>query len=207
MDHKRITELLSPFLDEVALSDIQLGQVTAYLDLLLKWNAKFNLSAIRDPEEIIARHFGESLFAARHLLESSSVSSAIDVGSGAGFPGLPLKIWAPGLKLVLVESNHRKATFLREVARTLAFSDVAVMSRRAEEIGDKAELVTFRAVDHFERTLVTARHLMAEPGRIALLIGSAQLPQAKAAVPDLQWDAPVQIPLSTNRTLLTGTQN
>src|SRR4051795_12349591 len=99
--HERIAELLVPFLGPAPLADSELSSIRTYIDLLLKWNAKLNLTAIRDPEEIVTRHFGESLFAARHLLDSSASSSAIDVGSGAGFPGLPLQIWAPGLKLTL----------------------------------------------------------------------------------------------------------
>src|SRR5438093_2961136 len=111
----RISELLSPFLGQTALSEEQLAAVQIYLELLLKWNAKINLTAIRKPEEIATRHFGESLFAATQIFpDQDSNASLIDIGSGAGFPGLPMKIWAPGIALTLIESNQHKATFLRE---------------------------------------------------------------------------------------------
>ena len=88
----RIPELLVPFLEGSALSTAQLERLRAYLDLLLKWNSKINLTAVRDPEEIVTRHFGESLFAAKRLFQDNQAESVIDVGSGAGFPGIP-KTW------------------------------------------------------------------------------------------------------------------
>ena len=122
MNTNEIADLLRPFLEPDSISGEKLSQVAAYLDLLRKWNAKINLTAIRGPEEIVTRHFGESFFAARHLLSSElSPSSAIDIGSGAGFPGLPMKIWSPSIELTLIESNSRKTTFLREVARASKF--------------------------------------------------------------------------------------
>ena len=140
----RIAELLAPFIGPVLLSESQLDAIQAYLDLLLRWNSKLNLTAIRDPQEIVTRHFGESLFAARQLFPAAdSRETAIDVGSGAGFPGLPLKLWSPSLNLTLIESNQRKATFLREVVRTLNLNSVSVLTERAESISLQAVLVTF----------------------------------------------------------------
>jgi len=84
------------------------GQISTYLDLLIKWNAKTNLTAIRDPEEIVRRHFGESLFAASKLYpdDPSAEETLIDFGSGAGFPGVPIKIHAPELHVILIESQN-----------------------------------------------------------------------------------------------------
>src|SRR5271170_6559405 len=140
MDAARIAALLEPFV-ETALADSQLEQISTYIDLLIRWNTRINLTAIRNQEEILTRHFGESLFTARHLFPArttwgqppepalSEVEGAvpaepsstrlIEVGSGAGFPGLPIKIWAPEINLTLIEANQKKATFLREVARVL----------------------------------------------------------------------------------------
>jgi 16S rRNA (guanine527-N7)-methyltransferase len=146
------------------LSDLQLSSIQTYLDLLLRWNAKLNLTAIRDPEEIVTRHFGESLFAARQLFPTTDASEdAIDVGSGAGFPGLPLKLWNPSLEVTLLESNQRKATFLREVTRALHLDSVLVSATRAETVSLRAGLVTFRAVERFDRTLPIAFNLV-KPG-------------------------------------------
>src|SRR3954463_1578753 len=98
----RISELLQPF--QLTLDEFRLSQISTYIDLLIRWNARVNLTAIRDPEEIVTRHFGESLFLARHLLPdpanfvtqvspmASKDCAALDIGSGAGFPGIPLKI-------------------------------------------------------------------------------------------------------------------
>jgi 16S rRNA (guanine527-N7)-methyltransferase len=201
----RIADLLGPFIEPVSLSDSQLHAIQAYLDLLLRWNAKLNLTAIRDPEEIITRHFGESLFAARQLFPASdSRATAIDVGSGAGFPGLPLKLWSPSLDLTLIESNQRKATFLREVIRTLNLNSVSVLAERAEGVSLSADLVTFRAVERFERILPIAFRLVKPQGRLAILIGSEQVGLAQSTLTTIDWKAPIPIPLSKSRTLLVG---
>ena len=115
MDVSQISELLKPFLRQ-PLSSLQLQQISTYIDLLLRWNRKLNLTAIRDEEHIVTRHFGESIFAAQYIFPTSSGPSdfprVVDVGSGAGFPGLPLKLWAPQIKMTLIESTQKKATFL-----------------------------------------------------------------------------------------------
>lgn len=205
MTPERIAELLAPFLPVSLLTGKQITAIQTYLDLLLKWNAKMNLTAIRDPEEIITRHFGESFFAAHQLFPSSdSNQTAIDIGSGAGFPGVPIKLWAESLDLTLIESNHRKATFLREVVRTLKLKSVAVLTERAEQIFMKADLVTLRAVESFERILPITLSLTKSKGRIAMLIGSAQVEPARALLPKVKWQAPVSVPNSRARVLLTG---
>lgn len=207
MTRDRIAELLARFIGPVLLSDSQLDSIQAYLDLLLRWNAKLNLTAIRDPEEIVTRHFGESLFAAKHLFPTAdSRETAIDVGSGAGFPGLPMKLWSPSLDLTLIESNQRKATFLREVGRTLNLNSVSVLTDRAESVSVSANLVTFRAVEHFERILPVTFNLVKPRGRIAILVGSEQVALAQSTLLSMDWNAPILIPLSKNRALLVGTR-
>lgn len=270
MDPARIAELLKPFLvspDSTAASVIdqpaarapsltgfQLEQISTYIDILLHWNTCINLTAVRSPEEIVTRHFGESLFAARHLFPSAggataaaisphhpesaaqpSFSSApqvardrvLDLGSGAGFPGIPIKIWVLGIRLTLIESNHKKATFLREIIRALTLTYVNVFAGRAEDLvlaGPKsslshtmspnsscdeprprsAELVTLRAVERFNRVLPVAANLTAPAGRLALLIGKAQVPTALSILPNFHWRDALPIPLSNNRVLLVG---
>jgi 16S rRNA (guanine527-N7)-methyltransferase len=205
MTEGQIGELLAPFLGPDSLSDSQLKLVSTYLDLLLKWNSKINLTAVRDPEEIVTRHFGESFFAARQLFpDRDSTATAIDIGSGAGFPGLPFKIWSPALHLTLIEANQKKAVFLREVVRALALPQVDVLAQRAENAGARADLVLIRAVERFERTLLIAQQLLKPGGRIALLIGHGQAEAAKSLLRALRWDNPIPIPLSRNRILLVG---
>ena len=134
----RIAELLHPFLTtdvELAkgatatkLSPTQLENISTYIDILLRWNAHVNLTSVRTPEEIVTRHFGESLFAARNLfpVPNGKGLQLIDVGSGGGFPGLPIKLWAPRNRLTLIESNRKKVTFLREIIRALKLTDAEV---------------------------------------------------------------------------------
>jgi 16S rRNA (guanine527-N7)-methyltransferase len=205
MNKDRIAELLAPFTGSALLSDSQLEAIHAYLDLLLRWNAKLNLTAIRDPEVVVTRHFGESLFAARQLFPAAdSRETAIDVGSGAGFPGLPLKLWSSYLHLTLIESNQRKATFLREVVRALNLDSVSVLTERAESVSLSADLVTFRAVEHFERIMPIAFNLVGPQGIIAVLVGSEQVGLTYATLSNVDWKAPIPIPLSKSRILLVG---
>src|SRR3984957_18931774 len=105
----------------LSLSDLQVEQIQQYTKILWTWNDKVNLTAIRDPLEILYRHFCESMVGAT-LLPVENCRLA-DVGSGGGFPGLPLKIMRPDLQLFLVESNVKKATFLAEVIRELGLTD------------------------------------------------------------------------------------
>jgi 16S rRNA (guanine527-N7)-methyltransferase len=207
METLRIAELLGPFLGGTPLLPQALEQLSQYLDLLLRWNAKTNLTAVRDAEGIVRRHFGESLFVARHLFpraEDNVALSVADLGSGAGFPGVPLKIYAPEVSLTLIESQNKKATFLKEVVRTLGLERVAVFNDRAEQYPGKTDLVTLRAVEQFDNVAPTAASLVRTGGRIALLIGDAQVARAHELLTTFQWEAPVAIPQSTARVLLVG---
>src|SRR5260370_32805383 len=121
--------------------DDQVLQIQQYIELLLLWNKKVNLTAIRDPLEILYRHFCESMYAAGAIpIENGRLA---DVGSGGGFPGLPLKIIRPGLSVFLVESNLKKATFLAEVIRELRLTDTHVLVRLYEELGEQLAPLTF----------------------------------------------------------------
>jgi 16S rRNA (guanine527-N7)-methyltransferase len=212
MNPARIAELLQPFLDSAngqQLTSNDLHNISTYIDILLRWNARINLTAIRDEEQIVTRHFGESLFAARHLFPKSSVPSVVkdfevaDVGSGAGFPGVPIKLWAPNIALTLIESNHKKATFLREVARALTLTDINIQTDRAETLPPHSfDVVTLRAVERFETILPVAANLLRPAGRLALLIGSAQEPEARLILPSLLWSHPIPIPNSRTSILL-----
>jgi 16S rRNA (guanine527-N7)-methyltransferase len=222
MHPARIAELLAPFLDDAShqhLTTDDLEHISTYIDILLRWNARINLTAIRDPEAIVTRHFGESLFAAHILFPlRSSVSSApsvvkmtlADIGSGAGFPGIPIKLWQPTLMLTLVESNHKKAAFLREIARALTLTHINIHAARAESVTASAfDTVTFRAVERFESILPVAARLVAPAGRLALLIGSAQLARAHSILEEVDGFsvdgcATHPIPLSNSRMLLVA---
>ena len=238
MHLQRLSELLAPFLS-APLSDAQLSRLAAYLEILHRWNARMNLTAIHDPEQVVTRHFGESLFAAQVLFPVRHEPCAmclLDIGSGAGFPGLPIKIWCPELPVTLIESQHRKATFLKEVIRALDLHDVSVSSTRAEDFETSVILsedaavkrgpgllahaaseskdlvfsqrttVTLRAVENFDRILPVAARLAAH-GRLALLIGAAQVPAAQKLLPTFAWSDPLPIPLSQSRIVLIGEES
>jgi 16S rRNA (guanine527-N7)-methyltransferase len=199
MESSRIAQLLESFAAE--LSPDLLSQFDRYLELLMRWNARVNLTAIRDPEQIVARHFGESLFAARQLFDPADPATRIaDVGSGAGFPGVPMKLWSPHLRLTLIESQNKKATFLRELIRTLELGEAQVFCGRAEQWENTADVVTMRAVEQFERVLPVAAGLVAPGGKLCLLIGTKQSEVARQLVDaSWLWRDPVAIPQSEDR--------
>src|SRR5256885_10370247 len=105
---------------------MRLAAISKYIDLLIKWNARINLTAIRAPEEIVQRHFGESLFAAQRILAAGPVNSTIDLGSGAGFPGVPFALLAPECEVPLIEPNRTKSTFLKELIYGQTVSNVTL---------------------------------------------------------------------------------
>jgi 16S rRNA (guanine527-N7)-methyltransferase len=235
MDTARIAALLDPFLEQ-SLPQSQLDQISIYIDLLLRWNARINLTAIRHEEEIVTRHFGESFFLARHLFpkpchptperaegkESAGVLGStgywvlgtgnrpprvLDIGSGAGFPALPLKLWAPQIHLTLIESNHKKAAFLREVARALTLTNINVLTGRAQalapSLNSQSDVVTLRAVEHLETILPQALTFLAPKGTLALLITTPQIPQL-SNLTNLKWHNKINVPKSHSKVLLLG---
>jgi len=206
MDPTRIAELLSPFAGDAEVPVDMLEQFHLYLDLLLRWNARVNLTVVSDPEQIVTRHFGESIFAARMLdLQAGGAITLADVGSGAGFPGIPIKLWSPHIDLTLIESHNKKGTFLREAVRTLKFDRAQVFCGRAEQWGQTADLVTLRAVEKFERALPVAAALVRPGGELCLLIGSGQIESAKVLSGEQwTWHDPVPVPRSAARVVAIG---
>jgi 16S rRNA (guanine527-N7)-methyltransferase len=176
LSESRISALLAPFIPEIPAT--LPAQLSTYLDLLLRWNARTNLTAVRDPEEIVTRHFGESLFAARalapHLAPDATV---LDFGSGAGFPGLPIQLLYPELRVTLAESQNKKAAFLREAVRTLALPHTEVWAARAEQLppGRIFQAVTLRAVDNPVQALAEAQNHLAPGGKLLHLHGEKAL--------------------------------
>ncbi len=203
MDTANIARLLQPY---IQLDEMRLVYISKFIDILLKWNARINLTAIRAPEEIVERHFGESLFAARHILAQGPVSRAIDLGSGAGFPGVPFALLAPEVEITLIESNQKKSTFLKELIYLLGLRNVKVFSGRAESHSQSADLVMLRAVEKFEGVLPLAFRLVSTGGRLALMIGTSQVDLAKSRVREIQWQEPLAIPGGHSRVLLMGTK-
>ena len=183
LSESEIASLLAPYLT-VPPPENLMPRLSTYLDLLLKWNARTNLTAIRDPEEIVRRHFGESLFAGQNL-GTPAPATLLDLGSGAGFPGLPIALLHPEIHVTLAESQNKKATFLREVVRTLGLPNVEVWAARAEALPTtrRFHTVTLRAVDNMEAALPAAKPRIVPGGQLVLLTTTQHVPQAAAPSP------------------------
>ncbi|WP_348267622.1 16S rRNA (guanine(527)-N(7))-methyltransferase RsmG [Edaphobacter paludis] len=197
LSESSIADLLQPYL--IVPASI-LPQLSTYLDLLLKWNARTNLTAIRDPEEIVRRHFGESLFAARHL--DPKIPTLLDLGSGAGFPGLPIAILCPEIQATLAESQNKKASFLREVIRTLGLS-TEVWANRAELLPSTRQFdtVTLRAVDDMAAAVTAAASRAIR--QVVVLTSEANAP----VLSDFPDQSRISIPESRDRILLTASRH
>jgi len=186
--------------------DDQVLQIQRYMEILLDWNDKVNLTAIRDPLEILYRHFCECMYAASALhIEHGRLA---DVGSGGGFPGLPLKIIRPNLHVFLVESNLKKATFLAEVGRELKLTGSQVLVRRYEELGEEIAPLNYvcsRALGEFPSFLEWAHSEQVAAQQVILWIGSRDLPEI-TKIRTWDWAAPVPVPHSLRRLLLVGTK-
>jgi 16S rRNA (guanine527-N7)-methyltransferase len=180
--------------------------IQRYIEMLLKWNEKINLTAIREPWEILYRHFCESMYAAVAVpLERGRLA---DVGSGGGFPGLPLKIIRPELQVFLIESNVKKATFLAEAIRELELEGARVIVSRYEELSEEItplDAVCSRAVGKFGSLLAWAASAQVAAEQAVLWIGGRDLEEARKA-PGWEWREPIAIPQSLRRFLLVGTR-
>jgi len=204
LSEPQVVQLLSPF--GLALTSAQLGSLLTYLDLLLRWNQKINLTAIRSPEECVTRHFGESLYLARWIkLEGRS----LDIGSGAGFPGLALKIAFPALAVTLLEPVAKKRAFLKEVARACQMERVEVRSERLEDFIRREPLVGFdyatvRAVGQLERLVRGAAALLKAGGRLCLWVSEGQAASLIGAEEWFRWERPIPLPLSHRREIKVG---
>jgi 16S rRNA (guanine527-N7)-methyltransferase len=174
------------------------------MNILLAWNAKVNLTAIRNPLEILYRHFCESLYA--RVAVPVETGRLADVGSGAGFPGLPLKILCPNLQVFLIESSIKKATFLAEVIRELGLADARVLVNRYEELSEEVaplDFVCSRAVGEFGPLLEWAGSKRVAAKQVILWIGARDL-QGIQRIRSWEWREPILVPHSLRRLLLVG---
>jgi 16S rRNA (guanine527-N7)-methyltransferase len=180
-------------------------RIRSYISLLLKWNRAISLTTVTDPAEIVKFHFGESLFASSAV--DFGQSRLADVGSGAGFPGLPLAVGNSRLHVMLIESNTRKCAFLSEVARQLQLANVTVFRGRMEEFPDESEpfgFITARALGHHDDLLTWAKKGLEAAGRTVLWLGDEDSSDLSRR-PDWNWQERILIPGSERRYLLVGT--
>lgn len=176
-------------------------QFESYLSLFLRWNARINLSAVRDEDRILARHFAESIACARALPQ---VQSLLDFGSGGGLPGIPIALCRPEIRVTLAESQGKKAAFLQEAVRSLGIQ-ATVYADRAESIGRTFECVVLRAVDRMSEAVRSAAEIVAEDGWLGLMTTAEDLADLRtAAGTQFSWPEPVRLPGSEQLILALG---
>jgi 16S rRNA (guanine527-N7)-methyltransferase len=196
---------LNTLLAEVGLAPLDVvlaGRFEEYLSLLLRWNARVNLTAIRDEEGILRRHFVESIACARAL--TGGIATLLDFGSGAGFPGIPIALCRPEIAVTLAESQGKKAAFLREAVRVLGVA-ATVHSGRAEELHKAFDCITMRAVDKRGVAVESAAQLVRPGGLLALMTTSKEREALKAAAgAEFAWRELVPLPGGEDRLLALG---
>ncbi|TFE01439.1 16S rRNA (guanine(527)-N(7))-methyltransferase RsmG [Jeotgalibacillus salarius] len=174
----------------ITLSDTQLQQFSKYHEILVEWNEKMNLTAITDREEVYLKHFYDSITAAFYI-DFSQPMSICDVGAGAGFPSIPLKICFPHLKVSIVDSLNKRITFLNHLADELKLENVHFFHDRAETFGqnpqhrEQYDLVTARAVARLSVLSELCMPLVKMGGRFAAMKGAGaaeELSQGKKAI-------------------------
>jgi 16S rRNA (guanine527-N7)-methyltransferase len=199
---------LNQFLQEAQSSGVDVEQTAlfaAYLELLVRWNTRINLTAVRDEEGIVKRHFVESILCARALPQG--ITTLLDFGSGAGFPGLPIALCRPEISVTLAESQHKKVAFLREAIRILGIA-VEVYSSRAELIRSVFDCVVLRAVDRMEQAVPRAASLLRVNGWLGVMttteLTEAIQHTASATWGIFDWHPSIPLPPGANRILLIG---
>lgn len=189
---------------QIAPDEQQVVYIQQYIRILLTWNDKINLTAIRDPLEILYRHFCESMYAA--VAVPIGNGRLADVGSGGGFPGIPLKIVQPKAEVILIESNLKKATFLAEVLRNIELPETKVLVRRYEELGEEIaplDFVCARAVGEFGPFLAWAASDHVAAKQVILWVGGRDLDEVRKSA-EWDWREPIAVPNSLRRFLLVG---
>jgi 16S rRNA (guanine527-N7)-methyltransferase len=174
-------ERIASGVEEAGLSALAAGipeRFSEYYGLLQRWNSKLNLTSIRDPEDALRRHFVECIFCAQRL--PPGIATLLDYGSGAGFPGIPIALCRPEIRVTLAESQGKKASFLREAVRSLGIVAEVYGGRVEEMAADwNFDTVTLRAVDKMQEAVKSAAIRVGDGGWLVLLVssGSFELPE------------------------------
>ena len=188
-----IAEPLNALLERAGMDALDCGtaeRFSVYFNLLVRWNERMNLTAIRDQEGILSRHFVESIACARVL--PVGVKTALDFGSGAGFPGIPIALCRPEIAVTLAESQGKKAAFLREAVRVVGFEAV-VHAGRAEELPAAFECIVLRAVDRMQDAVRRGLKLVSPGGWLVLMTREAEMQK----LPEFAGDSAFRIEKQT----------
>ncbi len=201
-DQGRIALRLNVLLAGAGLEPLDTAQgerFAEYCLLLMRWNARVNLTAIREEEGILSRHFVESIACARAL--PAGIGTLLDFGSGAGFPGIPIALCRPEIAVTLAESQGKKAAFLQEAVRVLGVL-ASVHSGRAESLGTRFDCVTLRAVDRMPQAVEAAAKLVRPGGWLAPLTTGGEIERLKASAgAGFGWGSTVALPGGEDRLL------
>ena len=184
---------LQPWL---SLSAEQVSRLYVHYQFLERWNKKMNLTSVEAGVDLVVRHYCESLFLGAHI-PAHGATEILDIGSGAGFPGVPIAVLHPAWQVTLVESAQRKAVFLRESTRHL--DNITVSAHRVEDIDGAYDLIVSRAVEPTE----ILRHVPRLASRLALLIGEQSYSELKTK-PGIAWANPVRLPWGDQRLCIVG---
>jgi 16S rRNA (guanine527-N7)-methyltransferase len=200
-----LSERLNVLLGEAALAAVNektAGYFADYISLILRWNARVNLTAIRDEEGVLSRHIIESIMLARSV--PTEVATLLDFGSGAGLPGIPIALCRPEIAVTLAESQGKKAAFLREAVRSLGLP-VRVHAARAELLHEQFDCVVMRAVDRMAEVVPVAADLVKPGGWLALMTSEGELDRLRdAAGSEFSWQAATPLPSSERRLVALG---
>jgi 16S rRNA (guanine527-N7)-methyltransferase len=181
----------------MSLTELQIGQLYQHYRLLVQWNQRMNLTTVKPGPEMVIRHYCESLLFAAHLPSKNDQISLLDLGSGAGFPGVPMAVLRPDWYFALVESSKRKAVFLRESSRHL--QNVSVLAERMEQVGQPSDWIVARAVDP-EEVLLNVPRLASN---IGLMLGEDDFSSIRQDS-RIAWAEPVRLPWGDRRLCVYG---
>jgi 16S rRNA (guanine527-N7)-methyltransferase len=188
-----------------SLDEAAIDRLGAYVALILRWNTRINLTAIRDEDGVISRHIVESIDVSSHL--PAGIRTLLDFGSGAGLPGIPIAICWPEIEVTLAESQNKKAAFLMEAVRVLGLG-AKVYSGRAEGLKSQFCCVTLRAVDKMAEAVSSAAGLVSPGGWLALMTTAAGAVELEAAAGGgFAWNQPVGLTGGASRVLLLGVKS
>ena len=182
----------------------QCAAIRCYISLLLQWNKRISLTTVVSHADVLRFHFGESLYAA--VCVPILNGRLADLGSGPGFPGLPLRIALPDLYVILVESNMKKAAFLRAVVQELNLTNAEVVRDRMENIGPgqfQFDFIAARALGNYAATLRWSRRHLSPSGKVVLWLGEKDT-ESISSEEGWKWSEPALIPGSERRFILAG---
>jgi len=181
INHSEFTMALfdSAKLIGIEISDFQVEQLIKYLELLIKWNKTYNLTAIRDPEEMLTKHLIDSLSIAPHI-QNKENHNILDVGTGPGLPGIPMSILYPEIEFLLLDSNGKKTRFLTQCKIMLGLKNIQVFNGRVEEanVDKKFDQILSRAFTSLGNMVDLCSHLLADKGQFLAMKGIA--PESEA---------------------------